>query len=56
MEFGLVIGFIRQLKLNFETPNLEGQVPVFISLRNNVGQLYPQALDLKCPKPKLYYV
>jgi hypothetical protein len=25
-------------------PNLEGQVPVFISLRNRVAQLYPQAL------------
>jgi hypothetical protein len=26
------------------SPNLEGQVPVFISLRNRVVQLYPQAL------------
>jgi hypothetical protein len=25
-------------------PNLEGQVPVFISPRNRVAQLYPQAL------------
>jgi hypothetical protein len=25
-------------------PNLEGQVPVFISLKNRVAQLYPQAL------------
>jgi hypothetical protein len=25
-------------------PNLEGQVPVFISSRNRVAQLYPQAL------------
>jgi hypothetical protein len=25
-------------------PNLEGQVPVFISPRNKVAQLYPQAL------------
>jgi hypothetical protein len=25
-------------------PNLEGQVPVFISLRNRVTRLYPQAL------------
>jgi hypothetical protein len=25
-----------------DTPNLEGQVPVFISPRNRVGQLYPQ--------------
>jgi hypothetical protein len=31
--------------LRFETPpNLEGQVPVFISPRNRVAQLYPQAL------------
>jgi hypothetical protein len=27
-----------------DSPNLEGQVPVFISPRNRVGQLYPQAL------------
>jgi hypothetical protein len=27
-----------------DSPNLEGQVPVFISLRNRVAQLYPQAL------------
>jgi hypothetical protein len=27
-----------------DTPNLEGQVPVFISLRNMVAQLYPQEL------------
>jgi hypothetical protein len=26
-------------------PNLEGQVPLFISPRNRVTQLYPQALD-----------
>jgi hypothetical protein len=26
------------------SPNLEGQVPVFISPRNRVVQLYPQAL------------
>jgi hypothetical protein len=25
-------------------PNLEGQVPVFISPRNRVAQLYPRAL------------
>jgi hypothetical protein len=30
--------------LRFETLNLEGQVPVFISPRNRVAQLYPQAL------------
>jgi hypothetical protein len=28
----------------WDSPNLEDQVPVFISLRNRVGQLYPQAL------------
>jgi hypothetical protein len=27
-----------------DSPNLEGQVPVFISLRNRVAQLYPQVL------------
>jgi hypothetical protein len=26
------------------SPNLKGQVPVFISLKNRVAQLYPQAL------------
>jgi hypothetical protein len=30
----------------FETSNLEGHVPVFISPRNRVAQLYPQALGL----------
>jgi hypothetical protein len=31
--------------LRLETPpNLEGQIGVFISLRNRVTQLYPQAL------------
>jgi hypothetical protein len=30
--------------LRFETPNLEGQVPVFISPRNRMARLYPQAL------------
>jgi hypothetical protein len=29
---------------NSRLPNLEGQVPAFISLRNRVAQLYPQAL------------
>jgi hypothetical protein len=27
-----------------DSPNLEGQVPVFTSPRNRVGRLYPQAL------------
>jgi hypothetical protein len=27
-----------------DSPNLEGQVPIFISLRNRVAQLYPKAL------------
>jgi hypothetical protein len=27
-----------------DSPNLEDQIPVFISLRNRVAQLYPQAL------------
>jgi hypothetical protein len=30
--------------LIWDSPNLEGQVPVFISLRNRVAQLYPRAL------------
>jgi hypothetical protein len=30
--------------LIYHSPNLEGQVPVFISSRNRVAQLYPQAL------------
>jgi hypothetical protein len=30
----------------WDFPNLEGQVPVFISPRNKVAQLYPQALGL----------
>jgi hypothetical protein len=30
--------------LIWDSPNLEGQVPVFISPRNRVAQLYPQAL------------
>jgi hypothetical protein len=29
--------------LIWDSPNLEGQVPVFISLRNRVAQLYPRA-------------
>jgi hypothetical protein len=31
--------------LIWDSPNLEGQVPVFISPRNRVAQLYPQALE-----------
>jgi hypothetical protein len=27
-----------------DSPNMEGQVPIFISPRNRVAQLYPQAL------------
>jgi hypothetical protein len=30
-----------------DSPNLEGQVPVFISPRNRVARLYPQALGGK---------
>jgi hypothetical protein len=30
--------------LIWDSPNLEGQVPIFISPRNRVAQLYPQAL------------
>jgi hypothetical protein len=32
--------------LYLDSPNLEGRVPVFISLRNRVAQLYPRALGL----------
>jgi hypothetical protein len=32
--------------LIWDSPNLEGQVPVFISPRNIVAQLYPRALGL----------
>jgi hypothetical protein len=28
-----------------DSPNMEGQVPLFIPLRSTVAQLYPQALD-----------
>jgi hypothetical protein len=31
-----------------DSPNLEGQFPVFISPRNRVARLYPQALDSLC--------
>jgi hypothetical protein len=35
---------------NLRPPNLEYQVPLFISPRNSVAQLYPQALDFElCP-------
>jgi hypothetical protein len=30
--------------LRFETHNLEGQVPVFISITNGLAQLHPQAM------------
>jgi hypothetical protein len=33
--------FLSQIR---DSPNLEGQVPVFISPRNRVAQLYPQVL------------
>jgi hypothetical protein len=36
--------------LKFETPpNLEGQVSIFISPRNRVAQLFPQALGMYPP-------
>jgi hypothetical protein len=28
-----------------DSPNLEGQIPVFVSPKKKVAQLYPQALD-----------
>jgi hypothetical protein len=34
--------------LIWDSPNLEGQVPVFISPRNRVAQLYPRALGSLC--------
>jgi hypothetical protein len=30
---------------SWDYPNLEGQIPVFISPRNRVAQIYPRALD-----------
>jgi hypothetical protein len=36
-----------------ESPNLEGQVPVFISRRNRVAQLYPQVLGRHLRRAKL---
>jgi hypothetical protein len=33
--------------LIWDSPNLEGQVPVFISPRNRVAQLYPRALGFQ---------
>jgi hypothetical protein len=38
------------LPLFFRFPNLEGHVPVFISPRNRIAQLYPRALG------KYYYM
>jgi hypothetical protein len=38
---GLMTYLLSQIR---DSPNLEGQVPVFISSRNRVAQLYPQAL------------
>jgi hypothetical protein len=35
-------GFMSQIR---DSPKLEGLVPVFISSRNSVVRLYPQALD-----------
>jgi hypothetical protein len=32
------------VRVPWDSPNLEGQVPVFISPRHRVAQLYPQAL------------
>jgi hypothetical protein len=32
----------------WDSPNQEGQVPVFISPRSRVAQLYPRALGLPC--------
>jgi hypothetical protein len=37
--------------LKFETPNLEGHVPVFICLRNMGVQLHPQALGSLSSSP-----
>jgi hypothetical protein len=35
--------------LIWDSPNLESQVPVFISPRNRVAQLYPRALGYRLP-------
>jgi hypothetical protein len=38
-------GFTKKKKKKFETlPPWEGQIPVFICLRNRVAQLYPRAM------------
>jgi hypothetical protein len=37
-----------------DSPNLEGQVPVFISPRNTVARLYPQALDIQLNSESLH--
>jgi hypothetical protein len=37
-----------------DSPNLEDQVPVFISLRNKVDRLYPQALGFPFRRLLLY--
>jgi hypothetical protein len=34
-----------------DSPNLEGQVPIFISPRNRVAQFYPQSLDVFSSPP-----
>jgi hypothetical protein len=34
--------------LIWDSPSLEGQIPVFISPRNRAAQLYPRALDSLC--------
>jgi hypothetical protein len=39
-----------------DSPNLEDQVPVFISPRNRVAQLYPQALSLDIVHRSNFYL
>jgi hypothetical protein len=39
----------------WDSPNPEGQVPVFISPRNMVAELYPKAFGFKKPKSKSHY-
>jgi hypothetical protein len=39
-----------------DSPNLEGQVPLFISPRNRVAQLYPQALGTPVAKVTHCYI
>jgi hypothetical protein len=44
-------GTHEHILLSWDSPNLEGQVPVFISPRNKVAHLYPRALGFSVMFP-----